>query len=224
MATPSLSVTRPGARTTWEAMRPCTKGVYVNFMSDEPATHARIAYGDHKYGLLAALKSKYDPSNVSRFNQTSRQPTEPDENRQLRADDRQMAYRRPLRVGVRDVVVKINEIHGGDHVTDQGDLSNFRFATHGSRNRDGTGLPSELGLPGVEQAGREEPAANSNVSPTLAAQSADRLSRRGTGAGCKGRYAGQPVMGRPLPGSSRDERVAPDIGAAGGREHQPVQL
>ena len=57
------------ARTSWEAMRPFGHGVYVNFMSDEPAPQVRIAYGDAKYARLAALKSKYDPSNVLRFNQ-----------------------------------------------------------------------------------------------------------------------------------------------------------
>src|SRR5512132_3181350 len=154
---------------------------------------------------------------------TSRPAAEADEQRPLRAYDRQVAYRRRLRVSSFDLV-QIDKIHGGDHITDQRDLSYLRFATHGSRNRDGAGLPSELGLPGVEQAGRKEPAANSNVSSTLAAESADRLCRRGTGASCEGCYAGQPVMGRPLPGSPRHEGVAPDIGAAGRSEHQSVQL
>jgi hypothetical protein len=31
-------------------------------------------------------------------------------------------------------------------------------------------------------------------------------------------------MRRPLPGASRNERIAPDVAAAGGRKHQPVQL
>jgi len=49
-------------------MRPFAHGVYVNVMS-EPAPHVQVAYGDRKYARLAALKSKYDPSNVFRFNQ-----------------------------------------------------------------------------------------------------------------------------------------------------------
>ena len=57
------------ARSAWEAMRPFAHGVYVNFMSDEPAPHVRVAYGDRKYARLATLKAKYDPSNVFRFNQ-----------------------------------------------------------------------------------------------------------------------------------------------------------
>ena len=57
------------ARAAWEAMRPFADGVYVNFMSDEPAPHVKIAYGDRTYARLAALKSKYDPSNVFHFNQ-----------------------------------------------------------------------------------------------------------------------------------------------------------
>ncbi len=57
------------ARAAWEAMRPFAHGVYVNFMSDEPAPDTEVAYGERKYARLAALKSKYDPSNVFRFNQ-----------------------------------------------------------------------------------------------------------------------------------------------------------
>ncbi len=57
------------ARTAWESMRPFADGVYINFLSDEPAPHVQAAYGEHKYARLAALKNKYDPSNVFRFNQ-----------------------------------------------------------------------------------------------------------------------------------------------------------
>lgn len=57
------------ARAAWEAMRPFAHGVYVNFMSDEPASAVPTAYGERKYARLAALKSKYDAANVFRFNQ-----------------------------------------------------------------------------------------------------------------------------------------------------------
>jgi Berberine and berberine like len=57
------------ARAAWEGMRPFAHGVYVNFLSDEPAPHVRVAYGEHKYARLVALKSRYDPANVFRFNQ-----------------------------------------------------------------------------------------------------------------------------------------------------------
>ncbi len=57
------------ARAAWEAMRPFAHGVYVNFMSDEPGSHVLVTYGDRRYTRLAALKSKYDPSFVFRFNQ-----------------------------------------------------------------------------------------------------------------------------------------------------------
>jgi FAD/FMN-containing dehydrogenase len=57
------------ARTTWEALRPFSQGVYVNFLSDEAQSHVKVAYGDRKYTRLAELKSKYDPANFFRFNQ-----------------------------------------------------------------------------------------------------------------------------------------------------------
>ena len=57
------------ARAAWEAMRPFGRGVYVNFMSDEPGPHVQVAYGGGTYARLAALKGKMDPSNVFRFNQ-----------------------------------------------------------------------------------------------------------------------------------------------------------
>jgi FAD/FMN-containing dehydrogenase len=63
------------ARAAWTAMRPFAHGVYVNFMSDEPAPHVQVAYGDRKYARLAALKSKYDPANVFRFNHNITQAT-----------------------------------------------------------------------------------------------------------------------------------------------------
>jgi FAD/FMN-containing dehydrogenase len=51
-----------------EAMQPFTTGgVYLNFMADEDRVLA--GYGEGKYERLVALKRKYDPDNVFRFNQ-----------------------------------------------------------------------------------------------------------------------------------------------------------
>ena len=55
-------------RESWEAMQPFSTGVYVNFMSDEPADRLRAVYGPDKYERLIALKRRYDPDNVFRNN------------------------------------------------------------------------------------------------------------------------------------------------------------
>jgi hypothetical protein len=50
------------------AMEPFTTGgVYLNFTPDE---HERVldGYGADKYARLAALKERYDPMNMFRFN------------------------------------------------------------------------------------------------------------------------------------------------------------
>jgi hypothetical protein len=54
-------------RGTWEALRPHSSGVYVNFVFDEGAAGVKAAYGD---GLqrLVALKDRYDPTNFFRQN------------------------------------------------------------------------------------------------------------------------------------------------------------
>jgi FAD/FMN-containing dehydrogenase len=56
-------------RQTWEAMQPFSTGGYVNFMSDEPVERLRAVYGPEKYERLVALKRRYDPENVFRYNQ-----------------------------------------------------------------------------------------------------------------------------------------------------------
>ena len=55
-----------------DAMQPfCTDEVYVNYTSDdETEDRIKAAYGGAaKYGRLAALKNKYDPTNLFRLNQ-----------------------------------------------------------------------------------------------------------------------------------------------------------
>src|ERR687889_2405720 len=57
------------ARELFEAMRPFFgEGVYVNNLGEEEADRVEEAYGEH-YGRLAALKDKYDPTNLFRLNQ-----------------------------------------------------------------------------------------------------------------------------------------------------------
>jgi FAD/FMN-containing dehydrogenase len=51
-----------------EAVRPFSRGVYVNNLEDEGAERVRQAYGPN-YPRLAALKARYDPRNVLHINQ-----------------------------------------------------------------------------------------------------------------------------------------------------------
>jgi FAD/FMN-containing dehydrogenase len=73
-----IAVWRPGdpepeqhrawVRDGWEAVRPHTAGrQYATFLSDEGADGVRAAYGD-RLPRLAALKDRYDPTNVFRLN------------------------------------------------------------------------------------------------------------------------------------------------------------
>jgi hypothetical protein len=54
-------------RGTWEALRPHSSGVYVNFLSDEGAAGVEAAYGE-RLSRLTALKDRYDPTNFFRLN------------------------------------------------------------------------------------------------------------------------------------------------------------
>lgn len=53
----------------WQALRPYTEGVYVNFLSDEGAQRVHEAYPPATYARLAALKRRYDPANLFHLNQ-----------------------------------------------------------------------------------------------------------------------------------------------------------
>jgi hypothetical protein len=55
------------ARAGWEALRPHSSGVYVNFISDEGDAGVKTAYGQ-RLKRLTALKDRYDPANLFRMN------------------------------------------------------------------------------------------------------------------------------------------------------------
>ena len=55
-------------REYWSALRPHASGAYVNFLMDEGEARIRGSYGSN-YERLAALKQRYDPSNLFHMNQ-----------------------------------------------------------------------------------------------------------------------------------------------------------
>jgi FAD/FMN-containing dehydrogenase len=59
---------RDWVRGFWSALRPYGRGVYVNFLSDEPAASVRAAYGEDRHRRLVLLKRRYDPDNFFRGN------------------------------------------------------------------------------------------------------------------------------------------------------------
>ena len=57
-------------RSFWETMKPfASGGFYVNYETETGVESVRAAYGPSKYERLAALKAKYDPTNLFRLNQ-----------------------------------------------------------------------------------------------------------------------------------------------------------
>ncbi len=66
---------RDWVRGVWDVLRPdAPEGVYVNYMQDEAeegGARVRAAYGSN-YERLAALKRRYDPENLFRYNQNIR--------------------------------------------------------------------------------------------------------------------------------------------------------
>ena len=55
-------------RGLFAALEPYSRGVYVNFTSDDAADRARSAYTDAQWARLTSLKAKYDPTNFFRMN------------------------------------------------------------------------------------------------------------------------------------------------------------
>ncbi|MET0727074.1 MAG: FAD-binding oxidoreductase [Acidimicrobiales bacterium] len=55
-------------RSLFGALEPYSRGVYVNFTSDDADERVRVAYTEQQWARLTALKSKYDPTNFFRMN------------------------------------------------------------------------------------------------------------------------------------------------------------
>jgi hypothetical protein len=53
----------------WRTVRPEGSGVYVNFLEVEGPDRVREAYPPATFARLAAIKRRYDPRNLFRFNQ-----------------------------------------------------------------------------------------------------------------------------------------------------------
>jgi hypothetical protein len=55
-------------RQMFHALEPYSRGVYVNFTSDDASERVRQAYTGEQWTRLTALKAKYDPTNFFRLN------------------------------------------------------------------------------------------------------------------------------------------------------------
>ncbi|WP_020523735.1 FAD-binding oxidoreductase [Catelliglobosispora koreensis] len=55
-------------REFFRALEPYSRGVYVNFTSDDASDRVQTAYSESQWARLTALKSTYDPSNFFRMN------------------------------------------------------------------------------------------------------------------------------------------------------------
>jgi FAD/FMN-containing dehydrogenase len=57
-------------REFFDAMKPfLVNASYVNYIGDEGIEGLKGSYGEKKFARLAAIKSKYDPTNIFRMNQ-----------------------------------------------------------------------------------------------------------------------------------------------------------
>jgi FAD/FMN-containing dehydrogenase len=55
-------------RQTFDALAPHSRGVYVNFTSDDGSDRVRQAYSESQWQRLVTLKAKFDPTNVFHLN------------------------------------------------------------------------------------------------------------------------------------------------------------
>jgi FAD/FMN-containing dehydrogenase len=55
-------------RGLFDALEPHSRGVYVNFTSDDANDRVRVAYSDAQWARLTSIKAKYDPTNLFRHN------------------------------------------------------------------------------------------------------------------------------------------------------------
>jgi len=55
-------------RRTFDALQPFSKGVYVNFTSDDANDRVQAAYSAQQWKRLVTLKAEYDPTNFFRLN------------------------------------------------------------------------------------------------------------------------------------------------------------
>ena len=68
-AAEDASVHSAWTESLWQAIRLEGSGVYVNFLQEEGEARIREAYPAATFARLAAIKRRYDPENVFRFNQ-----------------------------------------------------------------------------------------------------------------------------------------------------------
>jgi FAD/FMN-containing dehydrogenase len=68
-AAEDAAVHQAWTKALWRAIRPEGCGVYVNFLEEEGEARIREAYPAATFARLAAIKRRYDPGNLFRFNQ-----------------------------------------------------------------------------------------------------------------------------------------------------------
>ena len=81
---PAPHAHRAWTESLWQAIRHEGSGVYVNFLQEEGEARIREAYPPATFARLAAIKRRYDPGNVFRFNQNIAPYPEADAGRAIR--------------------------------------------------------------------------------------------------------------------------------------------